>query len=852
MDRKTHEGLVPWVHLRNILAAVEKPGRYVGGEFGINAVPPGVDDYRICIVFPDLYEIAMSNQAVRILYKLFNDADGFHAERAFSAAPDFSEALKKNGIPLYSLESFRPVSSFHLLAVTIGYELSFTNLLSFLKDSQIPVRSRDRDDSHPLIIAGGPAMTNPLPWSEYLDGVFIGEAEGRVFETLAELKKLRASGASREEMLHCLDMSPVVWTSKSRRAIRYVWTGFGSETGAPAALPVPSMQPVQDHGVIEIMRGCPNKCRFCHAGVFYRPFRQKSVERILEEAEYLVNRCGYRSITLSSLSTGDYHGLEQLVDALNRRYAQRMVSFSLPSLRVSSVNLSLIGSLNEVRRSGLTFAVETPTLEGQRGINKEVPADHVISILNEAKSRGWKLAKFYFMLGLPVAPDSDEEQAIVDYLIGVQKETGMKINVNLGTFIPKPHTPYERSPQLTDEDAIGRIRQIRDGLRDNRNIKFSFHSPFVSFLEGILSRGDHRAGALAMAAWEKGAGFDAWDDRMNKEAWKEAISEADWEVEQEICRGRGADETLPWEGISLGITSKHLATESERSTDAVMTTPCAVQCTDHCGVCSRSCRAVVADIYSDEKIRAAGLESPDGGAMPDQEPEWRRLLVRFSKKGPSVYLGHLDVMGVFQKALQRSGIRIDFTRGFNPKPRIEFAQPLSLGVESEGEIGTIRVAYTGRDAGGIRDALQRRFPPGMELLEASWIAPVPEGRKTVKVMGAFWGSEWQLRLDRNTGSRTGSSRTPAELSDAVMSTCRRFGVDSELEILGIDGKTDSLKFRLRHGGTKNHNLMRILEDALGLPVLHTAWNVTRLQSLARGSDGEPVVYRTAFPEIRRD
>ena len=699
-------------------------------------------------------------------------------------------------------------------------------------------------------------MTNPLPWSAFLDGVFIGEAEGEVLATLRELKKLRDAGASRARMRQCLNDAPAFWTPGGRTAVRSVWTGFGGESGAPAALPVPSMQPVQDHGVIEIMRGCPNKCRFCHAGVFYRPFRQKPVERILEEADYLVNRCGYRDITLSSLSTGDYHGLEQLVEALNRRYARRMVSFSLPSLRVNSVTLSLIGSLNEVRKSGLTFAVETPTLEGQRGINKEVPADRVISILKEAKTRGWKLAKFYFMLGLPVAPDSDEEQAIVDYLIDVQKETGMKLNVNLGTFIPKPHTPFERSPQLTDDQAIGRIRRIRDGLRDNRNIRFTFHSPFVSFLEGILSRGDQRAGELAEAAWRRGAGFDAWDDRMNKDAWREAISAADWEVEQEICRGRGAEEILPWDGISLGVTSSHLTTESARSADAELTTPCAVQCTDHCGVCSRSCRAVVADIYSPESMEAAGLEpageGPSDGTTTDGEPEWRRLLVRFSKKGPSIYLGHLDVMGVFEKALQRSGIRIDFTRGYNPKPRIEFAQPLSLGVESEGEIGTIRVAFAGQDAADIRDALQENLPPGMEVLEASWIAPVPEGRKTVKVMGAYWGGEWQLRLDRETGSPTGSSRTPAELSDALMSSCLRFGVDSDLKILGIDGRSNSLNIRLRHRGTKNHNLMRILEDALGLPVLHTAWNVMRLRSLAGGPEGEPIDYRDAFPEIRAD
>ncbi|MCK5735794.1 MAG: radical SAM protein, partial [Spirochaetaceae bacterium] len=535
----------------------------------------------------------MSNQAVRILYQQFNQTDGIHAERAFSPAPDFQEALEKNNIPLYSLENGISVGDFDILAVTIGYELSFTNLLSFLKAGNIPSRRNERNNQHPLIIAGGPAMTNPEPWGEFLDAVYIGEAEEKVANDILILKKLKESGKGRVELIEKISEMKGYWTPENPVTGRIVWNGFGQETGKPAALPIPSMIPVQDHGVIEIMRGCPNKCRFCHAGIFYRPFRQKRMGRILEEAEYLVNKCGYRDITLSSLSTGDYTSLEPLIKQLNRIYSGRKVSFSLPSLRVNSITLSLIGNLGTVRKSGLTFAVETPTTEGQKGINKEVPAEKVIEILKEAKKEGWKLAKFYFMLGLPVDNGDDEAAAIVDYLIDIQKSTGINLNVNLGTFIPKPHTPFQRAPQLTDEEAITQIRVIREGLRANKRIRFSFHSPYVSFLEGIISRGDKKAGELTYQAWLNGAGFDAWDDRMNRDAWRKAISEADWDVEKESCRERSEDEILPWNDISLGITEKHLICEAERGRAGDLTVPCAVVCTDHCGVCGKEDKVVI-------------------------------------------------------------------------------------------------------------------------------------------------------------------------------------------------------------------------------------------------------------------
>lgn len=830
-----------YIHLEDIkglLNIVEKPGRYVGGEFGSITQKPADNDFRICVVFPDLYEIAMSNQAVRILYKLFNDSDGLHAERAFSPAPDFQEGLKEKGLPLFSLENGIPVSDFDVLAVTIGYELSFTNLLSFLESSEIPLRRTDRGESHPLVIAGGPAMTNPAPWGEFLDAVFIGEAEGQTAADMLILKRLKESGASRADLIEHLAGTDGYWTAGNPRANRVLWSDFGKEGSVPAALPIPSMVTVQDHGVIEIMRGCPNKCRFCHAGVFYRPFRQKSMKRILQEADYLVHECGYRDITLSSLSTGDYVGLEPLVETLNRIYNEKRVSFSLPSLRVNSITLSLIGRLGTVRKSGLTFAVETPTIEGQRGINKEVPADRVIEILKEAKREGWKLAKFYFMLGLPVGKVEDEAASIVEYLIEVQQSTGMNLNVNLGTFIPKPHTPYERVAQLTDEEAITQIRVIRDGLRSNKRIKFSFHSPYVSFLEGIICRGDSKSGELAYSAWTKGASFDAWDDRMNKDAWREAIGEADWGVENEICRKHEEEEVLPWSGVSLGISGKHLLKESSRSQSGELTVPCAVKCTDHCGVCDKDCRVLIPDLEDFSSEVPAPEESPE-------DKTWRRLLLVFRKFGPAVYLGHLDVLNIFERSLQRAGLHIDFTEGFNPKPRIEFAQPLSLGLNSEKEICTVKLLFENQSSESLIARINAALPNGLEIASASWIGKVPEGRKVVKVMSAFWGSDWLISSVPDSRDDT-NNFSADELAEALRKECIERGVSEDCR---IETEENNLKIRLRHGGTRNHNIMRLLESALGRPALETKWNVTRLECWASDSNRAPIPYEKAFPEV---
>ena len=389
----------PLAELGGLLLEVEKPARYTGGEFGRLA---RIDaPLQTLIAFPDLYEIGMSNQALKIIYNRLNGIPGVSCDRAFAPAPDFEKLLRERGIPLYGLDSGISLKSLDLLLVTLGYELGAGSVLTMLDVSGIPLHCGDRSGEDPIVIAGGPAVSNPLPYAAFIDAFWIGEAEAGFFDLAAELAELKKSGQGRAALLARVTANPHVWTAGKAKAVRAIDRDFAGRAGEAAVFPVASMKIVHSHGAVEIMRGCPNGCRFCHAGFWYRPMRQKKSETVISETAEMVQRGGYREISLSSLSSGDYANIGELIPELNRRFSGLRVSFQLPSLKVSSFSLSLLEQISETRRSGLTFAVETPDEVWQRSLNKTVSADSVAAILREAKKHGWRGAKFYFMIGLP-------------------------------------------------------------------------------------------------------------------------------------------------------------------------------------------------------------------------------------------------------------------------------------------------------------------------------------------------------------------------------------------------------------------------------------------------------------------
>jgi radical SAM superfamily enzyme YgiQ (UPF0313 family) len=688
--------------LARILARVQRPGRYAGGEFG-SIEKPGDDLLRIVVSYPDLYEIGMCNAAIRIIYRDLNGIDGVACERVFAAAPDLESVLREERTELFSLETGRPLHSFDVIAFSIGFELTLTNLFSILDLGGVPLRAADRGEGDPIVIAGGPAATNPAPLGAFLDAVFVGEAEGWLVPAFARLAALKRAGAGRAGLCDALRTDPSIWyAGRTQPVRRSLWRGFG-RTVETAAYPVPSMRVVQDHGTVEIMRGCPNACRFCHAASFYRPCRRKTPDAIHGEAADLVRKAGYREITLSSLSSGDYPGVHDLVRGLNAAWGGEKVSFSLPSLRVDSLSLGLLSELAEVRRSGLTFAVETPRPEWQLDVRKRVPLEKVVAILREARARGWKAAKFYFMVGLPPAAGADEAGPIVEFLREVRAATGMTLNINVAAFIPKPHTPYERAAQIGEQDALDAIQRIRGALR-GPGFKIGYHSPFLSLLEGIVSRGDERAGELVLEAYRRGARLDAWEEHLNADLWRAVIADAGWDVIGETCRVRADGERLPWDGIGLALS-----------------------------------RSEVHD------LGVLPSATPAAEAVPIEPAagEPARVLFRFAKRGRAVWISHLDLMNVFERSLARAGYRARFTEGFNPKPRLEFANPLVLGAASACEIASIDLEdYDG--AGSFAERMNRALPPGISVEEAAPMPAVAKGARRPSLGAAYWGSEYRV------------------------------------------------------------------------------------------------------------
>src|SRR6056297_2705717 len=711
----------PEKDLAHILPKVQMPGRYTGGEYGV-VLESQPGDLLTAICFPDLYEIGMSNTAIKLLYAQLNSMENVHCERVFTPAPDFEELLRQSDVPLYTLESGIPLEKLDMIGFSVGYELSATNILSTLERGHIPIRRSDRSSTDPIVLGGGPALTNPEPFAQFFDAIYIGEAEESLASIVQIIKSCKAKGAGRKDILKELQSVPAVWMpEKEQPARRVLWHGF--DTARTRIQPVPNISVVQDHGVVEIMRGCPNGCRFCHAGYFYRPYRQKSTAAIIEEADCYVYELGYREITLSSLSSGDYVGLHQLVRTLNARYHGLGVSFALPSLYVNSFTLPLLQEVSKIRKSGLTFAVETPHQEWQRSINKEVTAEKVNEILLEARRRGWNLAKFYFMVGLPehLYEGEDEAEAIIEYLQQVRKVSKFKLNVNIGTFIPKPHTPYQWSRQLTENQALERIKEVREAFHKTP-VRVNYHSPFISYLEGVISRGDKRVGALIEDAYRRGARLDAWEEYASFDIWRATFEAQKWDVEKVSCRERDLDEELPWSKVDIGINKHFLKSELEKSKQHELTNACVFPCDHHCGVCVHKTRPLLADAEPDQaeqlamntKNETENINEQDEAAEKSPEPDGFWYLFSFSKQGKARYLSHINIMTIFERSFQRAGIGLEYTSGFNPKPRMEFAHPLTLGIASKAEIARCKFLAE-HDAAELISYMNRVLPEGIQI-----------------------------------------------------------------------------------------------------------------------------------------
>jgi radical SAM family uncharacterized protein len=601
--------------LDDILSQVIKPARYSGGEWNIATKDWGKTPIRIALSYPDLYELGMSTLAIHILYELLNSQPDVLAERVFAPWPDMAAQLRSNGIPLFSLESKHPLKDFDIIGFSLGYELTYTNLLNMLYLARIPLLASERNDSHPLVIAGGSCALNPEPIADFIDGFVIGDGEEAVLELVSRFRDWKQERAPREERLRQLAQIPGVYVP-SLYQVAYEASGlFKSitplvteakphiERRIVAKLPPPPTKPVvpyieitHDRGAVEIQRGCSRGCRFCQAGNIYRPVRERPPEEVLRAVGELIANCGYNEFSLVSLSTSDYPHLDELVASLFQRYQDQNLILSLPSLRIDNLSLRLLDSLATHKRTGLTFAPEAGSQRLRQVINKNTSEDTILETATEAFSRGWNALKLYFMLGLPTETRDDIEAiaSLIDKISSLEKRTRGRrpqIKVSLSTFVPKPHTPFQWVAQEGEQQLNAKIELLKQRLR-RKEVRLSWNEPKLSQLEAAMSRGDRRLGRVIHRAWQLGNIFDGWSEHFNYENWLRAFQETGLEPGFYAQRELSLDEPLPWAHIDIGVTQAFLKREHTNALKNQETPDCRYRDCSACGLQRRhpACR----------------------------------------------------------------------------------------------------------------------------------------------------------------------------------------------------------------------------------------------------------------------
>ncbi|RUM43481.1 MAG: TIGR03960 family B12-binding radical SAM protein [Desulfocapsa sp.] len=724
---------------RETLPFVNKPGRYLGHEYNAISKEWNTTSLRWALIFPDLYEIGMSHQGLQILYHILNSQDTVLAERCYCPDKDMEDILREKRFPLSSLENNRPLNDFDILGFTLPYELCYTNILTVLDLAGIPLRATERNEEYPIVLGGGSCSLNPEPVADFFDAILLGDGEEAVLEIATCVQKTKADKLSKNETLKALAAIEGVYIPSFFEPVysedgeiikikalesdfacvkRRVLADLSSMDHLLHPL-VPNSKIVHDRLGVEIARGCTRGCRFCQAGMIYRPVRERSPEQIFDLACKGIENSGFDELALLSLSTGDYSCLATSLPQLMNRFASEAISVSMPSMRVGTLTPELMDEIKRVRKTGFTLAPEAGSERLRRVINKGITEEDLLNTSRDAFGLGWKVMKLYFMIGLPTETDEDIE-AIAELArktkkIGNQAAPGrQQINVSIGTFVPKPHTPFQWNSQISMEESRDKINALKRML-PRKGINLKWHDPQQSFLEGVFSRGDRRLSALLETAWKHGARLDGWSDYFKLERWQQSADECGIVLSNYLL-AKDIDTALPWQHLHSRIDESFLKEELQKGMGEEYTPDCRYHSCQKCGLCDfKTLKPVVIDRKQSSKDdkTAERSDSQSKPVIMEKEELHVKYMVSYSRLGDICYLGHLELLQVVFRILRRAKIKTNYSKGFNPSPKVSFGPALPVGTRSMAEYFVMDLPSPLPDFEEAKTNLNKQMPPGL-------------------------------------------------------------------------------------------------------------------------------------------